>query len=96
MRDDGPTERKPHIERERCCRESWGSPPGPLSRRSRSSERGRWVQSQPPRRGSATLTLLCETFRVSRHQARFAKVAGRERPVAEGPSLPLVNKEESL
>jgi hypothetical protein len=37
--------------------------------------------------GTANLTLLCETFRVSRQALHVARVGGRVKPAARGPSL---------
>jgi hypothetical protein len=40
--------------------------------------------------GTANLTLLCETFAVSRQALHVAKVGGCMKPASEGPSLTLV------
>jgi putative transposase len=44
--------------------------------------------------GTANLTLLCETFGVSRQALHVAKVGGRVKPASEGPSLTLVTGPE--
>jgi hypothetical protein len=43
---------------------------------------------------TATLTLLCATFGVSRQALHVAKVGGRVEPAARGPSLLLVTGPE--